>query len=413
MIDQDYSFIRLRDSFNDAKNLGYSPNVKIIYNGQVHLRTDESYLITTNTPNGISFQADYSVFVVDCFNTVLKDITNNVFVDEFTDYKGIQQISFEIVNIGFDFGLDNVYLRFESNSNSNYVYWSNPIFISNFDAEFTSLLTYRHKSIWYGIDFQTVDFYNKIRIRIFKKQERDTINIGKYTETNGRTRGTRAIITPFTEYNAENMDDWTLKRLNVALTSTDCYINCVKVNYSDPLEFSDIIEASNIINTSILVNHDLNDSLDVGYQIYEGIQIISLIPSDGFSIGNLPMGICAFNQNITINIGSLRLYNSSNLLLKTFTQTDLINNGNSFEINDNLNTYCFLEDNYYFLMDSGLISSTAGEVFQGITNINTWAFSIADGEYEYTEYDDTEYVTNLPTPVVNDIFNDTFNDIFG
>ena len=395
MIDQDYSFIRLRDSFNDAKNLDYSPRVSLAYHGQTHLRTDESYLQITNTPTGISFQADYTVFVVDCSNEVLRDITDNVFIEEFTDYKGIQQISFEIVNIGFDFSLDNVYLRFESNTNANYVFWSNPIFISDFDTDKTALLTYRHNSIWQGFDFETVPYYNNIRIRVYKNQSRNTINIGKYTETTGGTRGTRAIITPFTEYNAEMMDEWTLDRLNVALTCSDCYIDCVKVNYSDPLEYTDVIELSNYINTTFLVNRDLNNTLDIGFQIYEGIQITSLVPQNSYTLGNLPvLATCIFNEDISINTGSLKLYNSSNTLLHTFTESDLSLVGtNGFQTNSDLNTYANQLDSYYILFDSGLIQASSGISFEGITNISAWTFSIAEPDFNSSDFNNNDFLT--------------------
>jgi hypothetical protein len=96
-----------------------------------------------------------------------------------------------------------------------------------------------------------------------------------------------------------------------------------------------------------------------------------------------------FTKNITLGIGSLRVYKGSSLFL-TFTSSDILVTGNSFTIDV---TNMFPDnDTYFILIDDGLFKSGA-ETYTGITNPTQWTFTIADGEYTNTEYSN-EYLLN-------------------
>ncbi len=100
--------------------------------------------------------------------------------------------------------------------------------------------------------------------------------------------------------------------------------------------------------------------------------------------------IGTFNRNITLGVGTLKVY-KDNALFLTFDQTDIVVTNNVFTI-DVTNLF---PDNgvYYINFTTGLFISIFGEVYPGITNTTDWAFTIADGEYESTEYSN-EYLIN-------------------
>ena len=58
----DYSFIKLEDSLDKAKQIKISPMSSIISNEVIQLLPNEYYLQISNNSNGISFAGDYEVF---------------------------------------------------------------------------------------------------------------------------------------------------------------------------------------------------------------------------------------------------------------------------------------------------------------------------------------------------------------
>lgn len=98
-----------------------------------------------------------------------------------------------------------------------------------------------------------------------------------------------------------------------------------------------------------------------------------------------------FNRNITLGTGFLRVYKNNTLFL-TFDENDIEVEDNVFTI-DVSNLF---PDNgeYYINFTAGLFSSTLfGEVYPGIYNTTDWAFTIVDGEYDGTQYNN-EFLIN-------------------
>jgi hypothetical protein len=100
--------------------------------------------------------------------------------------------------------------------------------------------------------------------------------------------------------------------------------------------------------------------------------------------------IGTFNRNITLEIGTLKVYKDDALFL-TFTEEDILVEDNVFTIDV---TGLFPDNGeYYINFTTGLFVSVFGEVYQGITNTTDWAFIIADGEFDGTEFSN-EYLIN-------------------
>ena len=97
-----------------------------------------------------------------------------------------------------------------------------------------------------------------------------------------------------------------------------------------------------------------------------------------------------FNRNITLGVGTLKVF-KDNALFLTFTESNIVVDGNVFTI-DIRNLFPD-NGNYYITFTEGLFKSGV-QVYKGITNSSTWTFSIIDGEYEGTEYNNSEYITN-------------------
>lgn len=106
---------------------------------------------------------------------------------------------------------------------------------------------------------------------------------------------------------------------------------------------------------------------------------------------NLPNEIIGtFNRNITLGIGTLKVYKDDALFL-TFDETNIVVTNNFFTI-DIANLF---PDNgsYYINFTTGLFKSNIGEFYQGINNNTDWAFEVKDGEFDGTEFNN-EFLIN-------------------
>jgi hypothetical protein len=106
---------------------------------------------------------------------------------------------------------------------------------------------------------------------------------------------------------------------------------------------------------------------------------------------NLPNQIIGtFNRNITLGTGTLKVY-KDNALFLTFDESDIEVENNVFTIDV---TNLFPNNgNYYINFTNGLFISVFGEVYQGISNTTDWAFTISDGEFDGTEFNN-EFLIN-------------------
>ena len=126
----DNSFIRLKPSFNQAKQMFDSKVANKRYYDCISLHPNETYLQITNSDTDIVFGNSYKASIIDCNEKELKDITDNVSIYEGTDSNGIRQIAFEIVNIGKSWYGNPVFLKLESTIGSD-VFYSNAFTVSD------------------------------------------------------------------------------------------------------------------------------------------------------------------------------------------------------------------------------------------------------------------------------------------
>ena len=241
----DYSFIRL-SKIEDSENPAIS---KINYSDCIQLATDEIYTQISNNSDGIAFDNDYSVFVVDCENTELLDITAKVDIYEFTDKNGINQVIFTVDSIGQDFGFNPLKLKFIKTTGSD-IWYSNELIITDEFLEETTRFDYKANGYFHGISYDIINVKQSIRLRcFFDRLDNETEVKDYYQITRGNTISTRALFKELSHYKFSTINPFVFRRINILLIHDIIYIdtfrmtNKTNVKGSERLGFSNLSEA--------------------------------------------------------------------------------------------------------------------------------------------------------------------------
>lgn len=269
---QDLSFIRLEPNFQDAKHTGQSNMASIFFYGQVCLSPNETYLQTTNIKLGIAFDGNFKVTIVDCNDTELQDITNNVAINERT-INGIEQIDFEIVNITTDYYAKTVFIKFK-HTVSNYVWYSNPLNITNYFIKESSRFDYKSA---------TDAYYQSIRLKTYFTVPDAESQSSEYVTYEGKKLTSRLITTDLEKYFFDRIDNFTYRRLNNLLSRNIIYLNGNRVTDKQTLPSKDRAGDSNIFNIDFKVAIDYNETYSDTLQIFEPFALIDFSPSGQYT----------------------------------------------------------------------------------------------------------------------------------
>lgn len=378
---QDLSFIRLEPNFQDAKHTGASNMASIFFYGQVCLSPNETYLQTTNTALGIAFDGNYQVTIVDCDDVQLQDITSKVAINERT-INGLPQIDFEIVNISSDYYAKTVFIKFK-HTVSNYVWYSNPLNITDYFINESSRFDYKNA---------TDTFYQSIRLKTYFTVPDAESQSSEYVTYEGKKLTSRLITTDLEKYIFDRIDNFTYKRLNNLLSRNIIYLNGNRVTDKQTLPSKDRAGDSNIFNIDFKVAIDYNETYSGGLQIFETFALSDLFPSGSLLLADVSSAdaTAQFNRNFTLETGSITLFKDG-VLLHTYAQGDITLALPQFSVD--LTGVIVANGSYYFNISNGLFISDFNETFNGISNTTDWAFVVADGEYDNTEYSN-EYLIN-------------------
>jgi hypothetical protein len=368
----DLSFIRLEPSLSSAKYTRASSVADIFFFGQISLSPDEVYLQTTNLKDGIAFDGNYQVFVVDCDDRELLEITDRVAISEFTSF-GIPQISFEIATIGVDFYAKPVYLKFV-HTVSDYKWYSNPINITNYNFKQTSRFDYKNAKD---------EFYQSIRLKTWFNVNDAESNSDEYTTFDGKKVTSRLITTELEQYIFEKLDNFTYRRLNNLLARNILYLNGNRVTNKQVLSSKDRTGDTNVFNLDFKVAIDYNETFNYSYQIFDNLEILSYEPFDVISIEPNEIKV-TYNYNLSLGTNPIvKLYKGASLI-GTFTNP-------------------IITDNYFTIDVTGLCSDLETyrvEIYpntiDGVVSQNEyfeWTFIYSGGEYDNTQYNN-EYLIN-------------------
>ncbi len=255
----DFAFIRLEPTIEEAKQSRPSAIATLGYFDQVRLSPNESYTQITNTPLGIAFDGNYEVFVCGCCGDELLDITDNVQIDEFTDNKGTKQIAFTIDNIEVDFYGNPVILKFK-HTESDSVWYSNLINITDDNIHLTTRFDYRAYSDFHGTAYNIVNKYQSIRLNCYFKGNDSESKSVEYTSIEGTKVTSRLIETELEKYRFEQLDNFTYRRLNKLLSHPVIYMNNFRATNKQTLKSTDFQNQSNFMVLDFVVAINYNET---------------------------------------------------------------------------------------------------------------------------------------------------------
>lgn len=399
----DYSFLRLKDNITDALNIGDSPVTTHYYFNPIQILPNKTYTQITNIDGGIAITSECEVFIIDCDDNVLADITDNVFFSEFTDIKGQNQLAFEIVNLGVDFYRTTVLLKFKQLA-SDAVYYSNPINITAYQSERTVFFKYKNYDDFNGIGYTAANLWQSISLSMYFDIPIDETETEDYFQiSRNNTISARALQKVFEQYAIEQINAFTFVRLNSLLKHELIYLDDLRVTNKPTVSSTEREGDSNFMVTDVTVAKNYNDVSPYQFQIADAnLQIINILPLGNYTSSTIELDAKVdFNNDITINTGFVRVFDASDdSLVLTFTEADMqVLLGNQLYIEGFL-IPMIPNGSYYVTMSAGLISSTLfGTLFEGINDNSTWTFNLSAGDYAIEDYNSVDYfVTNPPEP---------------
>jgi hypothetical protein len=382
MIDIDYSFIRLRETLEDACNMQEPPLASENYTGQVHLLPNDSepYLQITNSPTPIIIE-DFSAFLVDSVTNQEYDITENVFVFPFIDINGVAQVAFEIIAIPYDFGGNPCYLRFDSGQS----YYSNLFLCTILYSNQTTRFDYWNTDVYWGTDYFTSNMRQSIRLNTYFDNFVSQDELPTYFRiTTNQTINQRAKISDFYKYIFPQLNAWTAKRLKRILYGNYLYMNEIRSYVVKGFEMPEREADSNVGIAEFVINQDEGDIYEVIPQIYNGLfYILSPINGSTFTVveaADLDFIDVIFNQDVTLNTISG--------IIENITTTDAwaIDNTNSNITEGNtlrIDTSGIFDSDlgvYEIVINAGAVTgSLMGELSPAITG---WQIIVSGGSFD-------------------------------
>ena len=390
----DYSFIRLTKNDFEVAKKGDSPNIAtLIYDGFIMQLPNETFTQRTNIDNGIAFAGGITIDLINKCGNLVQNIDNNFYYTSFFDENGISQIEFEFGMIGVNYFTTPLYLRITDQINGN-IYYSNGFLVTDYYANISTRFDYKNAND---------TLVKSIRIaNCFKDTPQNKLELKSYTTTKGFQTSYRQIPTYLQKYTIETLDFFANDRLVDLFCHSVIYVNGMRCSVSD-YKTEDRKGTTNILSAEFVVN-PLNEIYNWNYQIFEGLEVINLLiennsiwTKDSFDYNYTNILNSAFyihfnkqtNYVLEYIAIDFKIY-KDNVLFSQYT-TAL---GHSNIIQIPLTTTTTDYTNGVYKMVVAPISNVSGvENFKGI-ELNEWTFTIADGEFDSTEFDNTEFLTN-------------------
>ena len=392
---KDYSFLRLKDNIADAFNMQDSPSTTHFFFNPIQLIPNRTYLQITNFADGISLDSDCEVFVVNCSDEILADITSNVFIEEFTDGNGNNQCKIEYVNLGVDFYRETVLIKFKMLS-SNAEWWTNPINITSYQSELTVFFKYKNYDNFAGIGYTNANVWQSISLSLYFDIPLDETETEDYFQiSRNNTISARALQKLFEQYKIEKINRFTFDRLNVLLKHELIYLDDIRVTNKPVVSSSEREGDSNFFETDLVVAKNYADVSIYEYQIFEGLVLSNFNPQGLYITGTTftEFGFDA-NINLTLNTGTISVYNMGGTLIHSVSETEMtvIDNALTFSVIgtplENL-----ANDTYYVNVTAGLVIGL-GDLNDEINDTTTWMFTLQNADFLGTDFNNTDFFTN-------------------
>ena len=396
IFDKDFSFLRLRDNFDDAKNMGESPQASILYNSQVRLSKGETYFQISNSPTSIVFNDNYDVYLVDCSGNEIENITPNIFLEEFFDSNGIKQIAWEYICDSEHYFKD-LSFRFRNTINND-VWYTNLVNITECDKELTTRFDYKHFENHYGTQYERADYYQSIRLAVYFRHPVNEDTREEYHEiTTNNTSAQRNIKKRKRKYILNDTSSWINERIDNMITCSYLYADFWKMTNTTPIEFNEPEMDSNISEGELLLNPSLTyETYTFAYQFFDGFTLLNFNPSGFYATGYAIDAMSVDGSaDLTLHTGTLSVYNSGGTLIHSFDESDMvIQAGNQLKIiTTSTPVQSLPNDTYYVNMTQGLVSGL-GIGNEAITDNTTWTFTFREPDFLQADFNNNDFFTN-------------------
>lgn len=390
----DYSFIRLTKNDFEVAKKGENPNVAtLIYDGFIMQLPNETFTQRSNNDDGIAFAGGISVDLIDKCGNLVQNIDSNFYYTSFVDDNGVNQIEFEFGMIGQNYFTMPLYLRITDQINGN-IYYSNGFLVTDYYKDLSTRFDYKNAN-------DTI--VKSIRIaNCFHDTQVNKLDLKNYTTTRGFQTSYRQVTTYLQKYTITTLDFFANNRLVDLFSHSVIYINSMRCSVSD-YKTEDRKGETNVMSAEFTIN-PLNEIYNWSYQIYQPIQINALELANNsiwtktnfdYRVGTLLNGCFLIQFDKTLNDAytdkaiNWKIYKNG-VLLRELTTAFFLDF--SFKISLGLDLSDFTNGTYSLVVNP--IQNLSGvENWNGIA-LNEWNFTIADGQYSNTDYDNSQYLTN-------------------
>jgi hypothetical protein len=391
----DYSFLKLYTTIDSALNDTEFKDAQISYFLSIQLSPKETYLQITNSPTDLTFSSNFNAYVVDGCDNVLKDISSNVFIEEFIDAKGITQSKIEIINIGEDFYGRAVFIKIVA-IDSNSVYYTRPIKITDKDIERTYRFDYTNNLNMYDMSYEIALATQSIRLVFKFSGLNNNSEVGEYYQISTKnTISTRFLKKISNAYNIERIDTYTFERLQWLFEHDTIYLDNTRITDNPLLEPGDRMGKTNLFSSTFNAFLNKEDVFTFSFQIFTGLILSAFDPSSLYNTG-YTIEALSTNGNVplTLNTGTLSVYRSDGVLIHTFTEADMLISGTSQLkiISTSTPVYNLADASYYVTLSAGIVSGL-GSLNTAIENSTTWTFTISVGDWLGTDFLSTDFYT--------------------
>lgn len=390
----DYSFIRFKPNFNQAKQMLDPKQSQFRYYDCIALHPLETYLQITGSEVDIVFNNSYKASIIDCNENELKDITANVSIFEGLDFKGVRQIAFEIVNIGQSWYGMPVFLKLESTINTEIKFYSNAFAVTDLNTDDTFRLNYKSYGFYQGTDYKNFNYFQGIRLKGNFTQTTDETENAMYTQTDGNILSQNPTIVFSETWIFPEINNFAFRALSIALKSDLVYLDLNRVTDKPQLKNVPVEGRSNMFNAEVVLHRNLDAFYIDANQITEPFILLDKYPNKyiSLSIANANKITATFNKNVQLGSeGFMRIYQVGGFLKATLSISDFDIVGNGIQSKLPISSYVDDYADYYVNFTNDLVLSTSNEPIE-LNNNTTWTFKIGRGDFKNSDFKNTDFL---------------------
>ena len=343
----------------------------------------ERYRQQSNSSVNIQLGQDYVVQLVTLCGTVIVDVTDRVFIEEFQHRTtGLTNVYFEMINLPAQ--SQPVCLKFTAPIlSAKTAFYSNPFVIQDRPKE-TTRIDYWSRELFDGVDYETTDALLSKRVLGHFTQPKPQEQVQVYSQTAARGAINTQIESIGTElqpwaFTCEYITNHGLKAFQSFRRTPIKYINGIRCT-SMTTSYETVLGSSNFYRAEWNAFMDETEEYTDESMIANPYTLTPIAPTLSYTISSLPTTLSGnFTQNITLGTGNLIIYNSLNVAVAIYDQSAITVLGSGFSIN--ISGDITVNDNYYVNFDSGLFVSVFGQTFP-LTSKTEWKFSVRNADFK-------------------------------